>query len=54
MLHSVQSVGTPSFPNRALLGGVGTTYSVTFNRAATYSYNCQVHPGKMTGRVVVR
>jgi probable HAF family extracellular repeat protein len=54
VLHSVQSISTPSFPSSALMGGVGTTYNVTFNRAGTYSYNCQAHPGKMTGRVVVR
>ena len=54
MLHSVQSVGTPSSPSSALMGGVGKTYNLTFNRAGTYSYNCKAHPGKMTGRVVVR
>lgn len=54
VLHSVRSVGTPSFPSSALMGGIGTTYSVTFNRAGTYSYNCQAHPVKMIGRVVVR
>ena len=52
--HSVQSVGTPNFPSSALMGGVGLTYKVTFNKAGTYFYNCQAHPGKMTGRVVVK
>ncbi|HEU4523548.1 MAG TPA: plastocyanin/azurin family copper-binding protein [Gemmatimonadales bacterium] len=52
--HTVQSVGTPSFPSSGFLGGVGVTYSVTFNRAGTYRYNCQAHPGNMFGQVVVR
>jgi probable HAF family extracellular repeat protein len=52
--HTVQSVGTPSFPSSGFLGGVGVTYSVTFNRAGTYLYNCARHPGNMFGRVVVR
>ena len=52
--HTVQSVGTPSFPSSGNLGGVGVTYSVTFNRAGTYLYNCARHPGNMFGRVVVR
>jgi probable HAF family extracellular repeat protein len=52
--HSVQSVGTPGFPSSARLGGVGVTYSVTFTQAGSYRYNCVVHPGNMTGRVVVR
>jgi probable HAF family extracellular repeat protein len=52
--HTVQSVGTPSFPSSGNLGGVGVTYSVTFNQAGTYLYNCARHPGNMFGRVVVR
>jgi probable HAF family extracellular repeat protein len=52
--HTVQSVGTPSFPSSGNLGGVGVTYGVTFNRAGTYLYNCARHPGNMFGRVVVR
>jgi probable HAF family extracellular repeat protein len=54
VLHSVQSTGTPSFPSSALMGGVGTTYSFTFTKTGIYRYNCVAHPGKMTGRVVVR
>ena len=54
VLHNVQSVGTPSFPSSALMGGVGTTYSVTFSKAGTYSYNCKAHSVKMKGRVVVK
>lgn len=52
--HSVQSVGTPSFPSSDRMGGFGVTYSVTFDRPGSYRYNCVVHPGNMTGRVVVR
>ncbi len=52
--HTVQSVGTPSFPSSGNLGGVGVTYSVTFNGAGTYLYNCARHPGNMFGRVVVK
>jgi plastocyanin len=52
--HTVQSVGTPNLPSSGFLGGVGVTYSVTFNRAGTYRYNCQAHPGTMFGQVVVR
>jgi len=52
--HTVQSVGTPSFPSSGSLGGIGVTYRVTFNRAGAYQYNCARHPGNMFGRVVVR
>jgi probable HAF family extracellular repeat protein len=52
--HTVQSIGTPSFPSSGFLGGVGVTYSVTFSQADTYRYNCRAHPGNMFGRVVVR
>ena len=53
VLHNVQSIGTPSFPSSAFMGGAGTTYSFTFTKAGTYRYNCAAHSGKMTGRVVV-
>jgi probable HAF family extracellular repeat protein len=52
--HTVQSIGTPSFPSSGFLGGVGVTYSVTFNRTGTYLYNCAAHPGNMFGRVIVK
>jgi probable HAF family extracellular repeat protein len=54
VLHSVQSIGSPSFPSSALMGGVGTTYEFTFSQVGTYQYNCVAHPGNMTGRVVVK
>jgi plastocyanin len=52
--HSVQSTGSPSFASSSVMSTGGATYSVTFNTAGTYQYTCSVHPGQMTGRVVVR
>jgi plastocyanin len=52
--HSVQSTGSPSFTSSGLISVSGTPYSFTFNTAGTYQYTCSVHPGQMTGRVVVR
>lgn len=50
--HSVQSVGTPSFPSSAVQAS--GTYSFTFTAAGTYSYDCAVHGTLMTGIIVVR
>lgn len=52
--HSVQSIGSPSFPSSPIKGGVGETHSATFSTAGTYQYNCARHPNTMTGRVVVK
>jgi plastocyanin len=52
--HSVASEGAPSFPSSSELTGAGQTYSFTFPAAGTYQYTCAVHPGQMTGRIVVR
>ncbi len=52
--HSVQSTGSPSFASSAILTGDGKTYSVTFNTAGTYQYDCAVHGSQMTGTIVVR
>jgi probable HAF family extracellular repeat protein len=52
--HSVKSTGSPSFPSSEVLSGPGTTYKVTFTKAGTYEYTCLLHPGKMTGRIVVK
>jgi plastocyanin len=52
--HSVQSTGSPGFTSSGLKSVSGNTYSVTFNTAGSYQYTCSVHPGQMTGRVVVR
>jgi trimeric autotransporter adhesin len=51
-LHSVQSTGSPSFTSSAEQSS--GSYQFTFNTAGTYSYTCSVHPGLMTGRIVVR
>jgi plastocyanin len=50
-LHSVQSTGSPSFTSSAVQSS--GTYQFTFNTAGNYSYTCSVHPGQMTGRIVV-
>jgi plastocyanin len=50
-LHSVQSTGSPSFTSSSTKSS--GTYQFTFSTAGTYQYTCVVHPGLMTGRVVV-
>jgi plastocyanin len=50
--HTVQSSGSPSFTSSGIKSS--GSYNVTFNAAGTYQYTCQLHPGQMTGRVVVR
>jgi plastocyanin len=52
--HSVESTGTPSFTSSAILTGNGQTYSVQFNAAGTYTYQCEVHGSGMSGTVVVQ
>ncbi len=52
--HSVASLGTPSFTSSAVLTGSPNTYTVTFQAAGTYQYDCGVHGTLMTGRVVVQ
>lgn len=54
VLHSVQSISTPTFPSSGLMGGVGLTYKVTFTEPGSYRYVCSAHPGNMTGRIVVQ
>jgi plastocyanin len=51
--HSVESTGSPSFTSSAILTGNGQSYSFQFNQAGTYTYDCAVHGGSMTGRIVV-
>jgi len=48
--HTVESTGTPSFTSSGTL----TVYTVTFNTAGTYEYDCALHGAAMTGRVVVQ
>jgi len=52
--HGIQSLGSPVFRNSTILTGDGKTYRVTFNRAGTYQYDCQVHGTMMSGTLVVR
>ena len=50
--HTAQSQGAPSFTSSGTLGT--GTYNFTFNAVGTYQYDCAVHGGAMTGRIVVR
>jgi plastocyanin len=52
--HTVQSQGSPSFPNSGSLSTVGATYTFVFNTPGTYQYNCAIHGNAMTGRIVVQ
>lgn len=54
--HSIQSTGQPpeTFLNSVVMSSANSTYSVTFNTAGTYSYDCAVHGSAMSGRIVVR
>jgi plastocyanin len=50
--HTVRSQGSPSFTSSGNLGD-GDTFTRTFGTAGTYEYDCEIHGGQMTGRVVV-
>lgn len=50
--HTVESLGVPSFTSSGTLT-TGQTYTVTFNNAGTYQYDCAIHGALMTGTVVV-
>jgi probable HAF family extracellular repeat protein len=52
--HNVQSTGSPSFPSSALISTKGAKYQYKFTLKGTYQYKCILHPGSMTGRVLVR
>jgi len=52
LLHSVESIGTPSFQSSNVMSS--GTHAVTFTTAGTYQYDCAVHGSAMTGRIVVR
>lgn len=52
--HTVRSQGSPSFNDSGNLVGNGATYTVTFPNPGTYQYDCEIHGGSMTGRVVVQ
>lgn len=52
--HSIESIGSPSFPSSATIDGSGpSTYAVTFDTPGTYQYDCSIHTSAMTGRIVV-
>ena len=51
--HSVESTGSPAFTSSPTLTGSGSTYSVQFNTAGTYTYQCAVHGSAMSGTIVV-
>ena len=53
MPHSVQSLGSPSFPSSAIMTGSGSTHQATFTAMGTYQYDCAVHGRLMTGMIVV-
>jgi len=54
--HSIQSTGIPPlvFRNSVIMSSASSGYSVTFNNAGTYDYDCGVHGSAMTGRIVVQ
>jgi plastocyanin len=53
--HSIQSTGTPGiFRNSVVMSAANASYTVTFNTAGTYTYQCGVHGAAMTGRIVVQ
>jgi plastocyanin len=51
--HSVRFMANPQLSS-GILTGPGSTYTATFTAAGTYQYDCAVHEGLMTGRVVVQ
>jgi plastocyanin len=53
-VRSNQTLGAPTFPESEPKTGSGQTYSAVFTEAGTYTYDCAIHPGIMTGRIVVR
>jgi plastocyanin len=52
--HSVRSTGSPSFVSSLVKTGTGQSYSLVFTEAGTYEYDCSIHGGAMTGRIVIR
>lgn len=51
--HSVASLGPPSFTSSTIKTGSGT-YAFTFTAAGSYTYDCIIHGGSMSGTIVVR
>lgn len=53
--HSIQSTGTPNiFRNSVVMSDANSSYTVTFQNAGTYTYDCGVHGSLMTGWIVVQ
>jgi plastocyanin len=52
--HSVASQGLPAFASSGVFTGAPNTYTVTFQSAGTYQYDCGVHGALMTGTIVVQ
>lgn len=53
--HSIQSTGTSNiFRNSVVMSDANSSYTVTFQNAGTYTYDCGVHGSLMTGRIVVQ
>jgi plastocyanin len=50
--HGIQSTGNPSFTSGPTQSS--GSYSVIFNTAGTYQYDCTVHLTQMTGRIVAQ
>lgn len=50
--HNVQSTGASSFPSSPIQ--TSGTYTNTFATTGTYTYNCIVHGGAMSGAIVVK
>jgi len=52
--HTVASTGVPSFTSSGNLTGAGASYVFTFANPGTYQYECAIHGGLMSGRIVVQ
>lgn len=52
LLHSIHSINS-GFVSSEILTGIGTTYSITFNNAGTFPYNCDIHGSLMQGIISV-
>lgn len=54
--HSIQSTGQEPavFRSSVVMSDAGSTYSVQFNTAGTYTYICGVHGAAMSGTIVVQ